>query len=140
MRILQFAGLALIAVAAVACAPEPGARPLPTQPQPVATQPPPPPPPAPAPGARRIELASLVSDQLRNGPMNTGCATEHDIVIPCRNFEVVAPGDGVLRVEVDWVPQPGAEAVSLVVGGVKLTPELMANKKVATQRVLGGAT
>jgi hypothetical protein len=139
MRILQLAGFALIGFCSVGCAPDSGTRQLPTRPEPIATQPPLPPP-APPPGARRIELGSVVSDALRNGPMNSDCPADQGIFIPCRNFQVVAPADGVLRVELGWVPQPGAESATLIVGGIKLTPEFVPNNKVATQRVLAGAT
>ncbi len=136
MRMLPFAGVGLIALAALGCGPDAGGRQLATQPSPAATQPPPQPPPLPPPSARRIELGSVIRDELRNGPLNAGCPAEYNVVIPCRNFEVVAPGDGILWVEVDWVPQPGAEAVTLIIAGVKPNPEYMANKKVGTHRVL----
>ena len=140
MRMLQVAAVGLIGFVAIACAPEPGQPQLPTQPTPVATQPQTPPPPPPPLSARRIELGSVIRDELRNGPLNAGCPSEQNVVIPCRNFEVVAPGDGILRVEVDWVPQGGAETVALTIAGVKTTPDYSVNKKVGTHRVLAGAT
>jgi hypothetical protein len=54
-------------------------------------------------------------------------------MMPCRHFEVLAPGDGVLFVEVVWSPEPGAEGVALIIAGV--TQRLL----LGGHRVLAGA-
>lgn len=132
----------LIGLAALACSRESG--PLPAQPAPVLTQPQPPPqPPPPPPGASRIELGSIVREQLTVSAVPADCPATSvpGLLLPCRHFEVVAPRDGVLRVELDWIPQPGAEAAALLVAGVD-APDVSyyLNPQIRTQRVLAGAT
>jgi hypothetical protein len=132
----------LIGLAALACSPESGS--LATQPAAVVSQPQlPPQPPSPSPVARRIELGSIVREQLTVSAVPAGCpATNvHGLLLPCRQFEVVAPRDGMLRVQLDWIPQPGAEAAALLVAGVD-APHVTyyVNPQIRTQRVLAGAT
>jgi hypothetical protein len=142
MKIRLIVAGALIGIAPLACAPDPGS--VPTQPTPVITQPPPQPPPPPPPGARRIELGSEVREQLTVSSAPAGCpATQHysDYFMPCRHFEVVAPADGTLRVTLDWFPEPGAEAVALILaGGDHPRTNYGENPQVETHRVLAGAT
>ena len=61
-------------------------------------------------------------------------------LMPCRHFEVVAPGDGVLRVFVVFVPNDGAEGVELIVAGVAQDNRANFYAPVGTHRVLAGAT
>jgi hypothetical protein len=131
----------LIGLAALACSRESGS--LATQPSAVVPQPQPPPqPPPPSPGARRIELGSIVREQLTVSAVPADCPATSipGLLLPCRHFEVVAPSDGVLRVQLDWTPQPGAEAAALLVAGVE-APHVSyyANPQTRTQRVVAGA-
>jgi hypothetical protein len=131
----------LIGLAALACSRDSG--PLAAQPAPVVTQPQPPhpPQPPPPPGARRIELGSMVRGQLTVSEVPAGCPATSvpGLLVPCRHFEVVAPRDGVLRVQLDWIPQPGAEAAALLVAGVDAPhASYYVNPQARTQRVLAG--
>lgn len=139
---LIFAG-GLIGFAALACAADPGG--LPTQPATVVAQPQPPPePPPPAqPGVRLIELGSIVRGQLTRSAVPAGCpaTTYPNFLMPCRRFEVVAPSDGTLRVELDWVPQPGAEAAALIVADVDVPhTNYYLNPQIRTHRIVAGVT
>lgn len=142
MRVSLTVACGLIGLAALACSREPG--PLPAQPAPVVTQPqPPPPPPPPQAGARRIELGSGVREQLTVSAGPAGCpATGYPgVFLPCRHFEVVTPRNGILRVQLDWMPQPGAEAVALMLAGVDVPQaSYYVNPQIRTHRVLAGAT
>lgn len=53
---------------------------------------------------------------------------------------MVAPGDGMLRVEVNWVPEKGAEGVALLIAGVRPHSDTILSQKVIAQRVLAGGT
>jgi hypothetical protein len=129
--LIGFAGLACVAV--------------PTQPAPVVnqSQPSPEPPPPTTPGARAIEPGSVIHDQLTVSAVPAGCPATHfpDVVMPCRHFQVVAPSDGLLRVELEWFPRPGAEVVALIVAGADV-PHInyYRNPQLRTHRVISGAT
>ena len=132
----------LIGFSALACAADPKS---PTQPSAtvVPTQPPPGQPPPAPPGARRIEPGSVVHDQLTASSVPAGCpATAYpDVSLPCRHFEVVAPANGILRVQLDWTPEPGAEAAALILAGVDV-PHInyYLDPQIRTHRIIAGAT
>ena len=60
--------------------------------------------------------------------------------MPCRHFEVVAPGDGILRVNVVWTPNIGAEGVNVILAGVSQSNPFNWNAPVGSHRVLAGTT
>ena len=142
MTLIQVAVAGALGLASLACGLESSP---PTQPTPAATEPRPDPPPPVPPGARRIEVGVATSDELTNyPPPPAGCpplglATYPDAMMPCRHFEVLAPGDGILRVEVSWRPADGAEGLELIVAGVTQDNRLIWYAPVGTHRVLARA-
>lgn len=146
MKVGQLAAVAVIAFAGLACSSDSRERQLPTQPTPptpTTTEPRPEPPPPAPPGARRIEVGAVTSDVLTNSRVPAGCPPTDDypgMLIPCRHFEVVAPADGILRVEVVFTPHPGAEGVRLLVAGVNHRDFNNLNAPVGSHRILSGHT
>ena len=143
MRTRYAIAVGVLGFTALACAPDSDAVRPPTQPSPTIAEPRPGPPPAPQPGARRIEVGALTSDVLRNWPVPAGCPVLNaypDMLMPCSHFEVVAPGDGILGVEVVFTPNDGAEGVGLIVAGINQDNRANFYAPVGTHRVVAGAT
>ena len=142
MKMFYVAAIGLIGLTALGCACESPLAPLP--PPAPNLEPRPDPPPASPPGALRIEVGAVTSDWLLNWPLPLTCPIDANAAegrMPCRVFEVVAPGDGVLRVEALFVANYGAETgVRLNIAGVDQPFNYFNQPTTGTHRVLAGAT
>ena len=138
---LHVAAVGFIGLAALGCASDQPAT-APSPPSAALEPRPDPPPPAP-PGALRIEVGAVTTDRLVVYPLPVGCPSNPgapDGMMPCRHFEVVAPGDGVLDMEVLFIEDPDAEPmVRLIIAGAD-HPTNTFNRTVGSHRVLAGAT
>jgi hypothetical protein len=141
MKLLYVAAVGTLGFATLACSES--VEHVPTQPTVAAAEPRPEPPPQPPPDARRIELGTVTTDVLPNRDGLAGCPPLEaypNSRMPCRHFEVVASGDGILHVGVVFTPNQGAEGVSLVVAGIAQDNRGNFYAPVGSHRVLAGAT